>query len=136
MTRYRLRTRRVWLAENTGWDWEKVDEAIKRLAALSKEKMRQTYDDSSLPSTCAICKRRFIIPVETSCKHYFCSHCAEQQHLDNHKCFECGKPTDGLFKAAHYLALKMEREVLTFATCISSPEQAMEAIKEHQKADA
>ncbi|KAL6179515.1 hypothetical protein ACLB2K_051030 [Fragaria x ananassa] len=72
--------------------------------------MRQTYDDSSLPSTCAICKRRFIEPVETSCEHYFCKHCADQEHLDNHKCFEYGKPTNGLFKIAHYLGLKMERE--------------------------
>lgn len=98
-----------WL-QNEGWDWDEADKAIKRLAALTKEKMKQLEDDSSLPFECAICKRPFTIPVVTACKHYFCKHCARKQHVNNKKCFECGKPTKGLFRAAINLQIKMTKE--------------------------
>ncbi|KAF5177292.1 Zinc finger ccch domain-containing protein [Thalictrum thalictroides] len=33
-------------------------------------------DENALPFACFICPQRFVDPVVTKCKHYFCEHCA------------------------------------------------------------
>ncbi|KAK7359255.1 hypothetical protein VNO77_01208 [Canavalia gladiata] len=33
-------------------------------------------DDDSLPFACFICRKPFVDPFVTKCKHYFCEHCA------------------------------------------------------------
>ncbi|XP_048140940.1 zinc finger CCCH domain-containing protein 1-like [Rhodamnia argentea] len=104
-----------------GWqlekEWEEAEKARKRNLALGgddadEEDVDQTEveEDDELPFACFICRERFVDPVVTKCKHYFCEHCALKHHARNKKCFVCNKPTLGIFNAAHEIRKKMAAE--------------------------
>eukprot|EP00899_Mesostigma_viride_P002907 jgi/Mesvir1/12617/Mv09316-RA.1 len=68
-------------------------------------------DDDKLPFACLICRKRFVDPVVTRCKHYFCEKCALKNNASKGsagKCFACKKPTGGVFNTAHELIKKMK----------------------------
>lgn len=63
----------------------------------------------SLPFACYLCRKPFIDPVSTKCKHYFCEKCAISnfQGGKNPKCPICNSLIDGVFKSAKELFSKI-----------------------------
>lgn len=58
-------------------------------------------DKDALPFACFICRKPFIRPVVTRCKHYFCSACALGRYAKgNTTCAACKKQTGGSFNPA------------------------------------
>jgi RING finger protein 113A len=58
-------------------------------------------DSDGLPSLCRICESFFSSQVVmTTCGHYFCEGCALRHYAQDSKCFQCGKPTNGIFNEA------------------------------------
>ncbi|XP_037497258.1 zinc finger CCCH domain-containing protein 1 isoform X2 [Jatropha curcas] len=103
-----------------GWqlekEWEEANKIRKRNLALGEdedgvdESDDNEDDDDSLPFACFICRKPFVDPVVTKCKHYFCEHCALKHHVKNKKCFVCNQPTLGIFNTAHEIRKKMAEE--------------------------
>jgi RING finger protein 113A len=72
----------------SGWQMEREwDEAEKRRKErivqgvaddneVAGEANEEDEEDDELPFACFICRQPFTDPVVTSCKHYFCEHCA------------------------------------------------------------
>ncbi|CAM8915974.1 unnamed protein product [Rhodiola kirilowii] len=97
----------------SGWqmerEWDEAEKERKRklaLKALNSDDEPSDEDDDDddedgLPFACFICRKSFVDPVVTTCKHYFCEHCALKHHSKNKKCFVCNKPTLGIFNTAH-----------------------------------
>ncbi|RAL50674.1 hypothetical protein DM860_015821 [Cuscuta australis] len=95
-----------------GWqlekEWEEAEKAKKRRMEMGMvddedegaEQSDEGEDDDSLPFACFICRKPFVDPVVTKCKHYFCEHCALKHHAKNKKCFVCNEPTLGIFNTA------------------------------------
>ncbi|KAN0055745.1 hypothetical protein ACTA71_011631 [Dictyostelium dimigraforme] len=54
-------------------------------------------EQNQLPFACFICKKQYIDPVQTKCKHFFCEDCALTHNRKNKKCALCGEPTLGTF---------------------------------------
>ncbi|OMO70981.1 Zinc finger, CCCH-type [Corchorus capsularis] len=105
----------------SGWqlekEWEEAEKARKRNLAMGLDdddeagvNQSDDDDDDSLPFACFICRKPFVDPVVTKCKHYFCEHCALKHHQKNKKCFVCNQPTLGMFNAAHEIRKKMAEE--------------------------
>ncbi|KAK7345672.1 hypothetical protein VNO77_16280 [Canavalia gladiata] len=105
----------------SGWqlekEWEEAEKARRmRLAAgedVDEEEganLTDEDDDDSLPFACFICRKPFVDPVVTKCKHYFCEHCALKHHAKNKKCFVCNQPTLGIFNVAHEIRKKMAED--------------------------
>ncbi|KAL9439225.1 hypothetical protein AB3S75_024808 [Citrus x aurantiifolia] len=105
----------------SGWqmekEWEEAEKARKRNLALGggdsdEEGVGQSDDDDedSLPFACFICRKPFVDPVVTKCKHYFCEHCALKHHSKNKKCFVCNEPTLGIFNTALEIRKRMAEE--------------------------
>lgn len=57
-------------------------------------------DDDGLPFACFICRKAFVMPVETLCKHYFCEDCALNRLKTDSTCAICGAQTRGVFNTA------------------------------------
>lgn len=68
------KTRRIKLAAGEGLDEEETE-------------MTDEDDDDSLPFACFMCRKPFVDPVMTKCKHYFRKHCALKHHAENKKFF-------------------------------------------------
>uniref|UniRef100_A0A7N0UHK0 Zinc finger CCCH domain-containing protein 1 n=1 Tax=Kalanchoe fedtschenkoi TaxID=63787 RepID=A0A7N0UHK0_KALFE len=97
----------------SGWqmerEWDEAEKERKRKLALKAlnsdeeddEPSDEDDDEDGLPFACFICRKSFVDPVVTTCKHYFCEHCALKHHSKNKKCFVCNKPTLGIFNTAH-----------------------------------
>ncbi|CAM8974513.1 unnamed protein product [Rhodiola kirilowii] len=97
----------------SGWqmerEWDEAEKERKRKLALKAlnsdeeddEPSDEDDDEDGLPFACFICRKSFVDPVMTTCKHYFCEHCALKHHSKNKKCFVCNKPTLGIFNTAH-----------------------------------
>nr|XP_027195382.1 E3 ubiquitin-protein ligase RNF113A-like [Dermatophagoides pteronyssinus] len=65
-------------------------------------------DDDDLPFACFICRNRFVNPVATKCKHYFCQQCALDHYKKSTKCFVCGAQTSGVFNIAKDIEKRMK----------------------------
>jgi RING finger protein 113A len=104
----------------SGWQMEREwDEAEKRRKErivqgvaddneVAGEANEEDEEDDELPFACFICRQPFTDPVVTSCKHYFCEHCALKHHARNKHCFVCNKPTNGVFNTAQDIVRKMK----------------------------
>jgi hypothetical protein len=67
-------------------------------------------DRDGLPFACFICRNRFIDPVETICRHYFCRRCIEAATRRNKStCPICQKNTLGVFNKADKLIRKLKK---------------------------
>ena len=61
-------------------------------------------EESEFPHSCYICRKEFIEPVVTKCKHYFCEKCALDRYKSGKtKCKICNTPTLGIFNTAKLL---------------------------------
>ncbi|KAJ1960632.1 RNA-splicing factor [Dipsacomyces acuminosporus] len=100
----------------TGWQLEKEFEEAQQGVQRDNPKLwdvdlsddEQAADgkhkpDSSLPFACLICRKPFVKPVVTKCRHYFCEECALAHYRKTPKCFACGAATAGAFKRAKNL---------------------------------
>lgn len=105
----------------SGWqlekEWDEAEKIRKRNLAMKvnddddeREADQSDDDDDELPFACFICRQPFVDPVVTTCKHYFCEHCALKHHSKKKKCFVCNQPTHGIFNAAHEIRKKMAAE--------------------------
>uniref|UniRef100_A0A1B0FNC8 RING finger protein 113A n=1 Tax=Glossina morsitans morsitans TaxID=37546 RepID=A0A1B0FNC8_GLOMM len=65
-------------------------------------------DEESLPFKCFICRRSFVNPVITKCKHYFCEKCALEQYKKSQRCFICAQQTNGIFNPAKELIARLK----------------------------
>nr|XP_043621196.1 zinc finger CCCH domain-containing protein 1 [Erigeron canadensis]XP_043621197.1 zinc finger CCCH domain-containing protein 1 [Erigeron canadensis] len=95
----------------SGWqmekEWDDAEKERKRKLALKggddeeeEEEDDIENDEDGLPFACFICRKPFVDPVVTKCKHYFCEHCALKHHAKKKKCYVCNEPTQGIFNAA------------------------------------
>jgi hypothetical protein len=67
-------------------------------------------DSDGLPFACYLCRDRFIDPVITTCHHYFCRRCIEEDTRKNKSmCPICQKNTFGMFNKADKLIRKMKK---------------------------
>jgi len=66
-------------------------------------------DDDDLPFKCYLCRKSFVAPIVTKCKHYFCEACALKHHRTSQRCFVCNENTRGIFNPAKDLIAKLER---------------------------
>jgi len=73
-----------------------------------KDNNNDNSGGDTLPFACYLCRKPFIDPVSTKCKHYFCEKCiiSSYQGGKNPKCPICNAPTDGVFKSAAELFSK------------------------------
>lgn len=100
----------------SGWQLEKEwdDKEKQRKAKLARgaseveQEDEQDLDDDGLPFACFICRQAFVDPVVTTCKHYFCEHCALKHHSRNKLCFVCEKPTNGVFNTAQEILKRIK----------------------------
>lgn len=98
----------------SGWkqDKEWQEEQKKKKMKLNEEEEESNKPkDDGLPHACFICRKDFVNPVVTNCKHYFCESCA-LKHFNggrNPKCFACGEQTNGQFNTAHAIIRKQKR---------------------------
>eukprot|EP00897_Mesotaenium_endlicherianum_P002933 jgi/Mesen1/2668/ME000167S01819 len=101
----------------SGWqlekDWDEKEKRKKQLLArgiVEGEGVEEedSDDDKELPFACFICRKPFVEPVVTRCKHYFCEHCALKHNARNKNCYVCNKPTNGVFNTAHEIAKRLK----------------------------
>lgn len=67
-------------------------------------------DEEELPFRCFICRKSFVDPVVTKCKHYFCEKCALLHFKKTTRCFICTVQTGGVFNPAKELIARMRRD--------------------------
>ncbi|EEB12299.1 RING finger protein 113A, putative [Pediculus humanus corporis] len=72
-------------------------------------------DDEHLPFKCYICRKSFVNPIVTKCRHYFCENCALKQFKKTSRCYVCNKQTGGVFNPAKDLMDKLQKATNT--TC-------------------
>lgn len=65
-------------------------------------------DEEELPFKCFICRKRFVDPIVTKCKHYFCEKCALEKFKKSSRCFVCGVQTGGVFNPARNLIERLK----------------------------
>lgn len=65
-------------------------------------------DEEELPFKCFICRKRFVDPIVTKCKHYFCEKCALEKFKKSSRCFVCGVQTGGVFNPAKNLIERLK----------------------------
>ncbi|KAI4467428.1 zinc finger protein [Holotrichia oblita] len=65
-------------------------------------------DGDDFPLTCTICRKTFVDPIITRCKHYFCEKCALERYRKSTRCFICNTQTNGVFNPAKELILKLK----------------------------
>ncbi|XP_071716957.1 zinc finger CCCH domain-containing protein 1 [Rutidosis leptorrhynchoides] len=105
----------------SGWqmekEWDEAEKIRKRRLATKGDDDEDDDDqedieddEDGLPFACFICRRPFVDPVVTKCKHYFCEHCALKHHSKKKKCYVCDQPTLGIFNTAHEIRKRMNAE--------------------------
>lgn len=67
-------------------------------------------DTEDLPFKCYICRKSFVEPVVTKCKHYFCEKCALERYRKTTRCFACNAQTNGIFNPATELIKRLKSE--------------------------
>lgn len=65
-------------------------------------------DEEELPFKCFICRKSFVDPIVTKCKHYFCEKCALEKYRKSSRCFVCGVQTNGVFNPAKNLIERLK----------------------------
>lgn len=65
-------------------------------------------DKEDFPFKCYICRKSFVNPIVTRCKHYFCESCALNRYKKSARCAICNTQTNGMFNPAKALMLKLE----------------------------
>jgi len=65
-------------------------------------------DKEDLPFKCYICRKSFVNPVVTKCKHYFCEQCALNRYKKTTRCAICNNQTSGIFNPAKELITKLQ----------------------------
>lgn len=55
---------------------ERIVQGVADDNEVAGEANEEDEEDEELPFACFICRQPFTDPVVTSCKHYFCEHCA------------------------------------------------------------
>lgn len=66
-------------------------------------------EDEDLPFKCLICRKSFVNPIVTKCKHYFCEKCALERYKKSRRCFVCNEQTNGIFNHAKELMSKLNK---------------------------
>lgn len=66
-------------------------------------------DEEDLPFKCLLCRKSFVEPVVTKCKHYFCEKCALTRFKKTSRCFACNAQTSGIFNPARNLIEKLKK---------------------------
>ncbi|KAK6620280.1 hypothetical protein RUM44_006681 [Polyplax serrata] len=90
-----------------GWQLEQeMQEGSYGADDKNTEKYEIDSDEEHLPFKCYICRKSFVNPIVTKCKHYFCENCALKQYRKTTRCYVCNKQTSGVFNPAKEL---MER---------------------------
>lgn len=74
-----------------------------------EENYEISSDEDDLPFKCFICRKSFVDPVTTKCKHYFCEKCALAQYRKSQRCFVCNEQTLGVFNPAKELIAKLKK---------------------------
>ncbi|XP_024382662.1 zinc finger CCCH domain-containing protein 1 [Physcomitrium patens] len=103
----------------SGWqmerEWDQEEKLRKQRLARGEADTEEgegagddSDDEDALPFACFICREPFTDPVVTTCKHYFCEHCALKHHSRNKLCYVCNKPTNGVFNTAHEIVRKQK----------------------------
>ncbi|UXI15922.1 Ribonuclease P protein subunit p30 [Sarcoptes scabiei] len=77
----------------------------------SDEDKYKINDDDDLPFACFICREKFIDPVVTRCKHYFCQSCAMDHLRKTTLCFVCNAQTNGIFNVAKEIEKRMKESL-------------------------
>jgi RING finger protein 113A len=102
----------------SGWqlekEWNAQEEAKKKKFMTGEVEETRSYEikeDEDLPWACYICRKPFVDPVETKCKHFFCEKCALQHHAKNMKCAACNEQTFGIFNTARKLIRVLDLRV-------------------------
>ncbi|CDW89126.1 zinc finger protein 183 [Stylonychia lemnae] len=80
---------------------------------IPSENSQGELDDDGLPIQCRICEQVFRSPIVTICNHYFCERCALDNYMKSSDCFNCGKPTNGIFNEAPKLLKKSNKLLKT-----------------------
>nr|NP_001027830.1 zinc finger protein 183 [Ciona intestinalis]AAR97527.1 zinc finger protein 183 [Ciona intestinalis] len=92
-----------------GWQIER--ELTEGTYGRNQEENWEVSDsDDELPFKCFICRKSFVDPISTRCKHYFCEQCALNHYRKSRRCFVCGEQTNGVFNPAKEIVSKMENE--------------------------
>uniref|UniRef100_T1ISQ7 RING finger protein 113A n=1 Tax=Strigamia maritima TaxID=126957 RepID=T1ISQ7_STRMM len=66
-------------------------------------------DDEDLPFKCFICRKSFVDPVITKCKHYFCEKCALSNYKKSKRCYVCAQQTNGVFNPAKEIIARLKK---------------------------
>jgi len=66
-------------------------------------------DEESLPFKCFICRKSFVDPIVTKCKHYFCEKCALDNYKKSTRCYICAVQTNGVFNPAKELIARISQ---------------------------
>lgn len=74
-----------------------------------EENYEISSDEDELPFRCFICRKSFVNPVITKCKHHFCEKCALSQYKKSQRCFVCNEQTMGVFNPAKELIAKLKK---------------------------
>ncbi|XP_014771107.2 E3 ubiquitin-protein ligase RNF113A-like [Octopus bimaculoides] len=85
-------------------------------------------DEDDLPFKCFICRKSFVNPVVTKCKHYFCEKCALTRYKKSQRCFVCNEQTNGVFNPAKELISKLNKQKK-----IESSEESDEELTEEKE---
>jgi len=106
----------------TGWElereWEDVQKQKRERSNQWGVASTEGHDSDSdylidkeeeYPFACLICKKPFVKPVQTKCKHYFCESCAINRYMIDPRCAVCKENTNGIFNVAHKLAKLVEK---------------------------
>lgn len=64
-------------------------------------------EEEEIPFKCLICRKSFVNPVVTKCKHYFCEKCALDNYKKSTRCFVCQVQTQGIFNPAVAIIKKL-----------------------------
>ncbi|KAL4229442.1 hypothetical protein ACF0H5_012480 [Mactra antiquata] len=74
-----------------------------------EENYEISSDEDDLPFKCFICRKSFVNPVITKCKHNFCEKCALSHYKKSQRCFVCNEQTLGIFNPAKGLIAKLKK---------------------------
>ena len=90
-----------------GWQMDKEFEAGEY--EESDEEKYVVSDDDEFPKKCGVCRKNFVNPVVTKCKHYFCERCALDHYKKSQRCALCNVQTGGMFNPAKDLMERMAK---------------------------
>lgn len=105
----------------SGWELEQEWEAeqkerAKRFQVSTKnldldgdEQESEDEDERKFPQVCGLCEEKFVEPVRTNCKDYFCEKCISNYYKTKKMCPVCNKKLDGNFNYARELTEHLKK---------------------------